>query len=119
MSDEKLAEATRLLSEAIKLVRNDPANKLSFAALSKAFEVCFEYAWKYLKRCADRAGMEVYSPRDALKAGAQLRVINDLELWDTFLNARNQSLHDYIGIADKDFFPIILRFEKEAKALIQ
>lgn len=119
MNDKKLTDAVKLLSEALRCLKREPTNPVLFAGVSKAFEVSFEYAWKHLKRHADSAGLEVYSPRDAIKVGAQLRLIDDIEMWDSFVNARNQSVHDYIGIADKDFLPLIIKFEKEVRGLLR
>lgn len=118
MDDVKLGEAVSLLSKSLKALRQDPDDKVIFAAVSKTYEVAFEYIWKYFKRRADQAGMEIYSPRDALKAAAQLGLIDDLELWNNFLNARNLSVHDYIGIENEAFLPIIEKFEKAAKRVI-
>ena len=103
MSDEKLRDAVALLAKALEVQRAQPKDGLAFAALAKSYEVAFEYAWKGFKREADAAGMEVYSPRDAIKAAAQLELIKDLETWNRFLNVRNLSVHDYIGISDQSF----------------
>ena len=62
------------------MTRNSWKHPLRLAALAKAFESTFEYVWKKLKREADQAGLEAYSPRDALRFAAQLGRIDDLEL---------------------------------------
>ena len=118
MSDAKLRESRELLRECIAALNLKPKDRLLSAATSKSFEVAFEYAWKALKRSADKAGMEVYSPRDAIKAAAQLNLIQDIKLWDSFLNARNLSVHDYVGISDRDFLPLVIDFEKALGALL-
>lgn len=118
-NDPKLKQAYSLLSAALKSARKNSRDQLKFAALSKTFEVAFEYAWKLFKRSGDQAGMEVYSPRDALKAAAQLKLIEDLELWDSFLNMRNLSVHDYIGVENEEFLPIVERFEGELKRILE
>ena len=116
--DAKLAESLHLLASSLKALKGKSDDVILFAATSKAFEISFEYAWKYLKRAADQAGLEVYSPRDAIKAAAQLGLISDIQLWDSFLNARNLSVHDYVGMKNTDFLPLIIQFEKAVRKLV-
>ena len=118
MIDEKLRESFALLTAALGEQESDPTNPLRFAALAKAFEVTFEYVWKHFKREADRAGLEVYSPRDAVKAAAQLRLIDDPEVWNEYLNARNLSVHDYVGMGDAEYPGLIRRFHEAVGALL-
>lgn len=71
-----------------------------------------------MKREADEAGLETYSPRDALKSAAQLRLIEDLELWNQFLNARNLSVHDYVGMDQPAILSVVRQFRDEVQRLI-
>lgn len=118
MNDEKLIAAGQLLNSAWVECQAEPGNPLRHAALAKAFEITFEYVWKFFKREADQAGLEVYSPRDALKAAAQLNLISDLNLWNDFLNARNLSVHDYVKMDDAEFVGIIGKFKNEMARLL-
>ena len=77
-----------------------------------------EHVWKHLKREADRAGLETYSPRDALRFAAQIKMIDDLELWNQFLNARNLSVHDDLGMDDATILQLIRQFRDEVNRLI-
>ncbi len=115
MNNKKLDEALSLLKLSLAELQNDLSSKVNFAAVAKAYEVSFEYTWKSFKREADNAGMEVYSPRDSLKAAAQLGLIEDLELWDKFLTARNLSVHDYVGLSDEKFLSLVKAFLQEVK----
>lgn len=119
MNDDKLQGAFSLLEAALAECDSDPANPLRLAALAKAFESTFEYLWKYLKREADQSGLEAYSPRDALRAAVQLKVIDDLELWFEFLNARNLSVHDYVGMDDATVMELVHRFRDEVARLLR
>ncbi len=118
MNDDKLRQALTLLEAALDECDNEPENALRQAALAKTFESAFEYAWKFLKREADRAGLEAYSPRDALRFAVQLKVIDDLELWNQFLNARNLSVHDYVGMDDATILQLVRQFRDEVNRLI-
>ena len=119
MNDAKLEQALGLLELAIEQSNADPDNKVLHAALAKTFETTFEHAWKALKREADQAGLETYSPRDALKAAAQLKLIGDLELWNQFLNARNLSVHDYVGMGEQDMAALVQQFKDCVRALLE
>jgi nucleotidyltransferase substrate binding protein (TIGR01987 family) len=112
MPDTKLADSSLLFSQALAALRKTPQDRLAFAGASKCFEVAFEYAWKWFKRQADDAGLEAYGPRDSIKAAAQLGFIQDLQRWERFLHARNLSVHDYLGISDKDFTEAMSDFER-------
>ena len=113
MKDEKLAKSIIDLKDALDFYYKNPKDKNHFAALSKSYEVCFEYCWKYFKREADLAGFEIYSPRDSIKAAAQMSLIVDVELWAEFLNLRNLSVHDYLGTANKNFLQLLPRYIEE------
>jgi nucleotidyltransferase substrate binding protein (TIGR01987 family) len=118
MNDGRTLKAFALLEAALSECDTDPTNPLRLAALAKAFESTFEYVWKNFKFEADQSGFEVYSPRDALRCAAQLKRIDDLELWNQFLNARNLSVHDYIGMDDATTLQLVHRFRDEVKRLI-
>jgi hypothetical protein len=57
---EKLKDSIDLLHLAYKAHKKEPENKLHRAALAKAFEVSFEYLWKYFKQAGSREGFETY-----------------------------------------------------------
>ena len=119
MNDDKLQQARVLLDAALSECAAEPQNPLRQAALAKAFESTFEHVWKHLKRHADQAGLEVYSPRDALRIAAQLKMIDDLELWNQFLNARNLSVHDYVGMDDATSLQVVRQFRDEVNRLME
>lgn len=118
MNNKKWRESAELFKSAIKRWQKEPQDAVLFAALCKTFEISFEYTWKAFKAEADLAGYEVYNPRDALKAAAQMKLILDLELWTRFLNVRNLSVHDYLGAIEDDMRTTALEFERELDRLI-
>ncbi len=106
------------LSEAIKFYHETSSERhLRFLALSKAFEVAVEYAWKELKLKVEVEGIETLSPKDAVRQAAKLKIINSAEDWLDFINTRNGSVHDYFGISEKDYVKIAENFLLQAKAL--
>jgi len=92
------------LALAIKAYESsDKDDRLPFLALSKAFEVAIEYAWRELKIRVEDEGLEAPSPKAAIKQAAKLKLIDDAEKWLACINARNDSVHDYFGIPESDY----------------
>lgn len=105
--------------DAMKKIDEAERDGFVFAAISKYFESCLEYAWKYFKRVAEESGFEVASPKEAIKYAGQLGLIDDVELWLEFLSNRNHAVHDYQGMSIVDYLNVIRSFEKEAHKLLQ
>ncbi len=119
MADKKkLAKAIEELGKALGYEEKARTDAFYSAGLAKSFEICFEYAWKFLKYHAVEQGLEVYSPRDAIKAAGRLGVIGDVEAWLGYLEDRNLSVHDYLGVDDDNYIQTIKNFYKSALKLI-
>jgi nucleotidyltransferase substrate binding protein (TIGR01987 family) len=106
----KLDEAVDLLKLSLEEYERDPDNKVIIAGVIKSFEISFEYVWKSFKKIGNEAGNEVYNPRDAIKSASEMGLIEDFEIWKQFLNARNLSVHDYLGVTDKEILEISKSF---------
>ena len=67
------------------------------AGVIQAFEFTFEQAWKLIQKIAQGEGLEANSPKSALMAGIQLKLIfpSDESLWSKMLEDRNLSSHTY------------------------
>lgn len=113
----KLDDALHLLKLSLEESKKDPENKVIIAGVIKSFEISFEYVWKAFKKIGNEAGNEVYSPRDAIKAASEIGMIEDFDVWTQFLNARNLSVHDYLGVTDKEILEISKKFLEEAKKI--
>lgn len=84
--------ALRRLEEALALPRDLP---LLLDGTMQRFEFCFELAWKSLKLAlAEREGLEVASPRQALQRAFALGWIEE-EAWLRMLQDQNLSSHTY------------------------
>ena len=73
-------------------------------------------AWK---RKAVNEGLEVFSPKEAIKIAGKLKLIDDVEKWLNFLSDRNLAVHGYLGIKDEDYLKTIQEFLTEVKKLIK
>lgn len=110
----KLPKAVKNLEEALKIYDLKPT-ELNFLALSKAFEILVEYAWRLLKEKVEDEGLDAPSPKMAVKTAARLHLITDPEKWMNCIDARNDSVHDYFGISRNEY----VRFAQEFLPLVQ
>ena len=92
---------------------------ITFIALTKAFEVCMEYAWKTLRAAVEDRGLEANSPKDAVRAAAQVGLIDDPALWIDAINARNQSVHDYFSLSEEALVSLMRQFAGALQALLR
>jgi nucleotidyltransferase substrate binding protein (TIGR01987 family) len=114
---KKLKESISELEHALTFVKKAESDPFYSSGISKSFEVCFEYTWKYLKQTLFNKGMEAYSPRDVIKVAGQIKLIDNVEQWLAFLKDRNLSVHDYLGIEEKDYLKTIKDFLTEVKKI--
>ncbi|SMC39613.1 nucleotidyltransferase substrate binding protein [Sporomusa malonica] len=71
-------------------------------ATIQRFEYCFELSWKVLKKALKIEGVEVNSPRQALRSAFEIGYIEDIDIWFEMLEDRNLTSHTYDPeVADK------------------
>ena len=64
-------------------------------ALFHRFRLTFDLAWKLLKAILDYEGIEVASPRSAIREAWKLHLITDAEKWLDMQQKRNLTAHTY------------------------
>lgn len=111
---KKLPDAVKNLEAALEQHRSRPS-ELNFLTVSKAFEIALEYAWRQLKLIVEDQGLDVPSPKMAIKEGARLGLITDPEIWLRCIDARNSSVHDYFGISEKEYIELAVQLLKVIK----
>ena len=114
---DKFAESIMALEHALTFKDKAEKDEFYFSGISKSFEVCLEYAWKYLKRKTQEEGFEVFSPKDAIKYAGKIKLIDNVEKWLNFLKDRNLAVHDYLGVSDEDYLETIENFLTEVKKI--
>ena len=83
---------------------------LPFLTLAKTLEVLTEYTWKDLKTKVEEQGLFAPSPKEAIRQAATIGIIDDPESWLRVINARNDSVHDYFNIPEKDYAALAEKF---------
>lgn len=115
---EKLKQAERELEEALKYTDKAKGSPFHLKGIAKSYEVCFEYAWKYLQQKVTEDAAEAYGPKETIKHAGRLNLIDSVEQWLGFLQDRNFSVHDYLGIPDEEYLKTVSLFHKEIKRLL-
>lgn len=115
----KFKESLNRLKNALKFASRAKKDPLYYDAISKAFEIALEYSWKYLKELVEEEGIDVVSPKDAIRRAGEIGIIRDVELWIGYINARNVAVHDYLGVPSADYIRIAKEFSEVARKLKQ
>ena len=113
----KLKNSIGALKHALSFEKESKKDAFYFSGISKSFESAIEYAIKYLKRRAQDEGLDPYSPREAIKLAGRLGLIENVELWLSFMDTRNLSVHDYLEIEPAEYLKLIKTFYREAVVL--
>ena len=114
---DKLAASIAQLEHALTFRKQISKEPVYFLAITKAYEVCLEYAWKHLKARLNSDGIEAYSPKEVIKEAGRAHLLDDVESWLRFINERNLMVHDYLGISDDEYLETITTFLKTVKKL--
>ena len=77
------------------LEKDIAADELYLDGLIQRFEFCFELSWKLIKAFLAYEGVEVNSPRSAIRQAFQTELIADADAWLDMLEKRNLSSHTY------------------------
>ena len=93
LKHEDFSRAVSKLHAALE--KDIAADELYLDGLIQRFEFCFELAWKLMKAFLDYEGIEVNSPRSAIRKAFQTKFIVDAEAWLDMLEKRNLSSHTY------------------------
>lgn len=84
----------------------------------KRLELCYDLAWKSIKKYAADQGMECYSPRECFKNAFQLKIINKEDEWLEMINGRNLAAYLYNEKSTDKIFIKLPDYLKLIKGLI-
>jgi len=99
-------------------IQNESPDELARAGFIHFFEMAFEFAWKLMKDYLEAQGLQVRSPKDAIKHSFQAELIEDGQTWLDALEDRNLTAHTYdentaLEIEEKirtEYFPALQQF---------
>lgn len=120
ISFEELSKAIQSLQTALELYdqsSSDPEIKRAFRdACIQRFEYCIELAWKTSMKSL---GSTTMAAKPAIREMARNNLINEPELWLSFIEARNNTSHSYDEDIAINVFEHIQRFQPEVKLLLE
>lgn len=94
---ENYKNALTQLEEAVERYQKMPEDSLYRDGLIQRFEFTVELAWKSIKEYLEDQGvvLSIASPRGILKEAFAAGVLDDGDLWNNILTARNLTSHVY------------------------
>lgn len=108
-------------SEEFKSFSEDKKNVIK-AGVIQNFEFTYELSWKfiqrYLKENINKETVEGLSRRELFKYAKEKKLIEDIDLWLTFHQARNETSHTYYQEKSEEIIKIAKIFLPEFKKLL-
>jgi len=91
------------------------------------FEYTFELSWKLMSSIIKDQGIESYGVKNILREAYKLQLIDDVEVWFKYADARNQTAHIYresvadevVAVAKGGFVEEVKRMLKKAQEAIE
>lgn len=96
-----------------------PEDAIVRDACIQRFEFTFEMAWKALQGYALGEGIECNSPRDCLRAGFRLGLIERDAQWMAMVEDRNRSSHTYDEESARTIYRALPEYARLLRALLQ
>ena len=112
---QQLISTRDFLHEALR----EAESKLEIAGTIQAFEVCYELAWKTLKKILNLRGIEVFSPKETFRLAAREGLISNLKGWFDYVKKRNITVHSYEDEIMEVVYPVLPKFLKDLDLLIK
>lgn len=114
----KLLELKNALAKLDEGLQQTNPSQLEQDGVLQRFEFTFELAWKVIQEFAQIQGLEVASPREAIRVGAQTGIIDTPEDWLIDLKNRNLTTHIYDEQTAQEIFRQISPFASRVHSLI-
>ncbi len=111
---KNLKKANQRLKEAIRL----KPTKVHRDAAIQRFEFTFELAWKTIQEYIRGQGFDCNSPKNCIREGARLEIIDNPEDWFEFLDNRNLISHTYNEKLAEKVYKKAVKFPKEIDNLL-
>ncbi|MBN2313361.1 MAG: nucleotidyltransferase substrate binding protein [Sedimentisphaerales bacterium] len=121
---ESLEKALNVANDEIFMSRlNDDQKKTVRAGVIQNFEFTYELCWKFMRRWLEvNLGMAYVagvSRRQLFRLSAEHRLIDDVDRWMVFHDARNETSHTYDENTAEDVFETAQTFLDDAQVLLE
>lgn len=104
--------------KSLTLVLKEHKTDIVRDATIQRFEYTFELSWKLLKRYIESEHNVIESSiKNILRESGKLGLIDNVEDWFCYLDARNSTSHTYNETTAEEVFDVAKKFEKSAQFL--
>jgi len=112
----QLERAVGKMQEALTFPDDEPHKESTI----QRFEYTFELSWKLMSSIIKDQGIESYGVRNVLREGYKLQLIDNVEVWFKYADARNQTAHIYRqSVADEVVSVARGGFVEDVKKLLE
>lgn len=121
---ESLEKALNVANDEMFISRlNDDQKETVRAGVIQNFEFTYELCWKFMRRWLEVNLGTTYvagvSRRQLFRLSAEHRLIDDVDRWMEYHDARNETSHTYDESTAEDVFETAQTFLDHAKALLK
>lgn len=99
-------------------ILNIPVDEIVRDAAIQRFEFTFELVWKSLRKILLKRGIEANSPKTVFRLAAKDAIIDNVDVWFTFVEFRNQTTHVYNELIANEIYQNLPMFAKLTNNLI-
>ena len=97
-----------------------PKDEFTRDAVIQRFEYTFELSWKMLKRYLEMAGgVKEFNIKNIFREAGKQGLINDVEDWFAYLEARNLTSHTYNEDVAEETYQTAKKFAPDAAQLLK
>lgn len=111
-----LCNAHKQLQNALQ----EASSPLEVTGAIKCFEYCYELSWKTMRKILIYHGInDINSPRSVFAQAYANKLIDNLEVWNSFIEMRKLTSHTYDENLAETVFDALPRFEEHLLAFIK
>ena len=92
---QRFSNFEKAFNQLTEFMQKGELNKFELQGLIQCFEYNFELGWKVMKDYLENEGYTVSTPRETIKTGFSIDLIDDGALWLDALEKRNLMSHTY------------------------
>lgn len=112
----QLERAVGKMQEALTFPDDEPHKESTI----QRFEYTFELSWKLMSSILKDQGIESYGIRNVLREAYKLQLIDNIDVWFKYADARNQTAHIYReSVADEVFRVAKEGFVESVKRMLE
>lgn len=117
-----LERALKVADIMIKGVVDTDQEEVIRAGVIQNFEFTYELCWKFMKRWLEMntggVSLDGATRRDLFRKAFESQLIDDVDNWWEYHEARNETAHTYDSDKADDVFSVAKNFLKDAKQLL-